>query len=162
MITAENKVFIGLSVIIKNVYLVGESNFRLSNFWLVKGDSPPISPVEKTLSYNTYMHGRSAKISNQFHGTWKFRFKTVFYKLTPTKEVVNEEVLANSGTSANLNKNSNTYISLCNSPLGQHLAENGHFSIYFYRKQIYIHKTIYAILYFNKDLSVVKWVLSHI
>ena len=69
MITAGNKVFIGLSVIIKNVYLVGESNFRLSNFWLVKGDSPPISPVEKTLSYNTYMHGRSAKISNQFHCT---------------------------------------------------------------------------------------------
>ena len=44
MITAENKVFIGLSVIIKNNYLVGESNFRLSNFWLVKGDSPPPSP----------------------------------------------------------------------------------------------------------------------
>ena len=80
----------------------------------------------------------------------------LFYKLTPTKEVVNKEVLANSGTSANLTKNPNTYISLCNSPLGQHLAEHGHFSIYFYRKQIYIHKTIYAILYVNKDLSVVK------
>ena len=50
MITAENKVFIGLSVIIKNVYLVGESNFRLSNFWLVKGDSPPPSPQQRKLS----------------------------------------------------------------------------------------------------------------
>ena len=48
MITAENKVFIGLSVIIKNVYLVGESNFRLSNFWLVEGDSPHLPSRENS------------------------------------------------------------------------------------------------------------------
>ena len=48
MITAENKVFIGLSVIIKNVYLVGESNFRLSNFWLVEGDSPHLPSSENS------------------------------------------------------------------------------------------------------------------
>ena len=41
-----------------------------------------------------------------------------FYNITQNEGVDNEEILSNLGTSANLNKHSNTYSSLYNSPLG--------------------------------------------
>ena len=64
-----------------------------------------------------------------------------FYKSKLSEVVVHEEILTNSVTAANLNKKSNTYISLYNSSLEQHLAATDHFSTCFHKKEMNIHKT---------------------
>ena len=54
-----------------------------------------------------------------FSVTESLESKTMlFYKFTQNQAVANDEILSNFGTSANLNKHSNTYSSLYNSPLG--------------------------------------------
>ena len=93
----------------------------------------------KTISYYTYMQ----QYQINFSVPESLQCKTMrFYKFTQNEGVINEEILTNSGTFANLCKHSNKHTSLYNSPLGQHLATIDHFSMYFHREQMYIYNTI--------------------
>ena len=81
--------------------------------------------------------------NSQYHLNLNLKSK-LYINRFELKAVVNEEILINSRTSANLNKDFNTYILTHTyiTPLLDHAATIDHFLTYFHREETYIYKTI--------------------